>query len=64
MKKVWVKVIPWDKKIVTTALESGVDALYVSKGDTEKVKKIRIKKFPSIRCLSWMSGMALFNQYC
>lgn len=44
MKKIWVNVIPWDKKIVTAALESGADALLVPRGYTPKVKELgRIK---------------------
>ena len=44
MKQVWVKVIPWQKKLVTTALEGGADAIVVEKGKTEAVKKLgRIK---------------------
>ncbi|MBN2373654.1 3-dehydroquinate synthase II [bacterium] len=39
-KKVWVKAVPWDKSIVTTALENGADAVYVDKGDVEKVKSL------------------------
>ena len=35
MKQLWVKVDPWDKKLVTTALESGADALWVPQGRTE-----------------------------
>lgn len=40
MKQIWVKVIPWKKKLVTTALESGADALVLAQGDSEKVKKL------------------------
>ena len=32
MKQIWVKVDPWDKKLVTTALESGADAVWVPAG--------------------------------
>jgi 3-dehydroquinate synthase II len=39
-KKVWVKVCPWDKTLVTTALENGADAVYVEKKDVEKVKQL------------------------
>jgi len=39
MKKVWVRAIPWDKKVVTTALESGADGIMVPKGFSEKVKR-------------------------
>ena len=27
MRKIWVKVDPWDKKLVTTAIEGGVPGL-------------------------------------
>lgn len=40
MKLFWVDVRPWNKKKVTTALESGADALVVPKGHTEKVKEL------------------------
>lgn len=40
MKKIWVKVIPWDKMVVTTALESGADAVVIEKGRTEEVHRL------------------------
>lgn len=40
MKQIWVKVIPWKKKLVTTALENGADALILAEGDSEKAKKL------------------------
>ena len=40
MRKIWVKVDPWDKKIVTTALEGGVDGIMVPKGFSKKVKEL------------------------
>ncbi len=40
MQKIWVKVDPWDKNIVTTALEGGADGIMVPKGYSEKVKKL------------------------
>jgi len=44
MRKIWVKVDPWDKNIVTTALEGGVDGIMVPPGFSEKVKALgRIK---------------------
>jgi 3-dehydroquinate synthase II len=44
MRKLWVKVDPWDKKIVTTALEGGADGIMVPKGFSQKVKELgRIK---------------------
>jgi len=42
MKKIWVKAVPWEKKVVTTALESGADAVLVPKGYAEKVKQLGI----------------------
>ncbi len=40
MRKIWVKVDPWDKKLVTTALEGGAAGIMVAKGFSEKVKKL------------------------
>lgn len=40
MKKVWVKAIPWNKSVVTTALENGAEAVMVAPEDTEKVKRL------------------------
>jgi 3-dehydroquinate synthase II len=37
MKQVWFKVVPFDKKLVTLALESGVDGLVVEEEDRDKV---------------------------
>ncbi|MGA1875778.1 MAG: 3-dehydroquinate synthase II [bacterium] len=42
MKKVWVKAIPWNKSLVTTALENGADAVMVADADTERVKQLGI----------------------
>lgn len=40
MRKIWVKIDPWDKKLVTTALEGGVDGVLLPKGFSEKVKAL------------------------
>jgi 3-dehydroquinate synthase II len=40
MKTVWVKAKPWDKKLVTTALEGGADAILVDEADTDKVRAL------------------------
>lgn len=40
MKKLWVKVDPWDKKLVTTALETGADAVWVPEGRIAEVKAL------------------------
>ncbi len=42
MKKIWVKVDPWNKKIVTTALEGGADGIMVPKGYSKKVKELGV----------------------
>ncbi len=40
MKQIWVRVVPWKKKLVTTALENGADALVLAAGDSDKAKKL------------------------
>ncbi len=44
MKEIWVKSDPWKKELVTTALESGADAVVVSKGRTKNVKELGLIK--------------------
>ncbi len=39
MKKFWVNVIPYDKQIAISALESGAEAVVLPDGDTEKVRQ-------------------------
>jgi 3-dehydroquinate synthase II len=40
MKRVWVRVEPWDKQLAIAALESGADAVVVAEGDTPRVKEL------------------------
>ncbi len=40
MKQVWVKVDPWDKKRVTTALEGGADAVWTPPGHAADVRSL------------------------
>ena len=40
MKKFWVDARPWDKRIVTTALESGAHAVAVPAGHSDKVREL------------------------
>ncbi|MBW1917451.1 MAG: 3-dehydroquinate synthase II [Deltaproteobacteria bacterium] len=40
MKQAWVKVDPWDKKRVTTALEGGADAVLVPGGYADEVRAL------------------------
>ena len=42
MRKIWVKIDPWDKDLVTTALEGGADAILVPEGYTDKVKELGV----------------------
>ena len=44
MKKVWVRIIPWDKEKAVSSLESGVDALIVEEGITPRVKELGVMK--------------------
>ena len=44
MKTFWVDARKWNKKVVTTALESGADAVVVGKGLTPKVKELGVIK--------------------
>lgn len=40
MKQLWVKVDPYKKNLVTTALESGADAVWVPEGKVREVKSL------------------------
>ncbi|MEW6096044.1 MAG: 3-dehydroquinate synthase II [bacterium] len=40
MKTIWVKAIPFNKEVVTTALESGVEAVWIEDGLEEKVREL------------------------
>lgn len=40
MRKIWVKVDPWDKELVTTALEGGADGIMVPAGYSQQVKEL------------------------
>jgi 3-dehydroquinate synthase II len=40
MKRAWVKVSPWDKSLVTTALEGGAAAVIVPEGYHDRVKEL------------------------
>ena len=40
MKRIWVRVDPWDKQLAIAALESGADALVVAEGDSGRVKEL------------------------
>jgi len=44
MKKVWINAVPWNKEIVTTALESGADCILVPSGYSSQVKSLGIIK--------------------
>ncbi|MBS3759131.1 MAG: 3-dehydroquinate synthase II [Desulfobacterales bacterium] len=40
MRKIWVKVDPWDKEMVKTALEGGADGIMVPTGYSDQVKAL------------------------
>jgi len=40
MRKIWVKVDPWDKELILTALEGGADGIMVADGFGQKVKEL------------------------
>ena len=40
MRKIWVKVDPWDKELILTALEGGADGIMVPDGFGHKVKEL------------------------
>ncbi|MFH1612426.1 MAG: 3-dehydroquinate synthase II [bacterium] len=40
MKKIWINIIPWDKNLVISSLEAGVDAVFIPEGYTSKVKEL------------------------
>ena len=44
MKEVWVKADPWNKDLVTAALEAGADAVVVPEDKTSSVKELGIIK--------------------
>jgi len=40
MKKVWVRIIPWDKPLAVAALESGADAVVLAAGDAPRMREL------------------------
>ena len=40
MKTVWVKIIPWDKELAISALESGADGVVLAEGDSARMKEL------------------------
>ncbi len=40
MKRVWVRIQPWDKPLAIAALEAGADAVVVADGDTPRLKEL------------------------
>jgi 3-dehydroquinate synthase II len=42
MKIVWVKAVPWDKQLITTALENGADGVVVEEGRADEVRQLGI----------------------
>jgi 3-dehydroquinate synthase II len=42
VKQAWVRIIPWDKNMATSALEAGADALVVNDEDTARVRELGV----------------------
>jgi 3-dehydroquinate synthase II len=62
MRKIWVKVDPWNKKMVTTALEGGADGIMVPQGFSEKVKALgRIQTISEDGDLKLGKDVGFFN---
>lgn len=40
MKKIWVRISPWDKSLAVAALESGADAVLLDKGDAPRMREL------------------------
>ncbi|MEI6501038.1 MAG: 3-dehydroquinate synthase II, partial [Armatimonadota bacterium] len=40
MKSIWVQAIPWNKDLVTAALEAGADGVFIEAGRTPEVKAL------------------------
>jgi len=40
VKRVWVRLQPWDKQLAIAALESGADAVVLAEGDTPKMREL------------------------
>ncbi len=40
MKRAWVRIQPWDKRLAIAALESGADALVLAEGDSPRAKEL------------------------
>lgn len=40
MKKVWIRIQPWDKSLAIAALESGADAVWLDAGDAKKMREL------------------------
>ena len=62
MRKIWIKVDPWDKEIVTAALEGGVDGLMLPNGYSEKAKALgRIETISEDGDLKPEKDVVVFN---
>jgi len=44
MKEIWIKADPWKKELITTALETGADAVIVPPDKVKKVKELGLIK--------------------
>jgi len=59
--KVWVDVRKWDKKIITTCIEAGVDAFIVNKSDIKKTKELGLVTIVSTEDADLIIGKNVFE---
>jgi len=59
--KVWVDVRKWDKKIITTCIEAGVDAFIVNKSDIKKTKELGLITIVSTEDADLIIGKNVFE---
>ncbi len=65
MKEVWVKADPWQKELVTTALEGGADAVVVASRDIEKVRELGVIRTVSDKGdIRWEEDVVLLEIAC
>lgn len=62
MREIWVKIAPWDKELVLTALEGGADGLWVEDGMGEAVRELgRVQTISSDGDLVWDKDAVMYR---
>ena len=44
MKRIWVRIVPWDKELAIAALESGADAVVVDEGVSRRMSELGVMR--------------------